>query len=196
MRIITGLVRGMPLAAPRSRVRPTSDRVRGAIFSILGDRVVDARVVDLFAGTGALGLEAASRGAAAVTFVENAAVALECLERNVERFTEQLRTNNAGSSTLQIERNDVSVALGRMVADGRAYSLIFGDPPYGDVAQELLRDARLPRVLANRGLFVLESSKREALSIGTPWRLVREAIYGDTRVSVLQCEPETSTSDD
>ena len=78
MRIIAGIARGMSLAVPRGgHVRPTSDRVRGAVFSSLGDRVVGATVLDLFAGTGALGLEAASRGANAVMFAESASGALK-----------------------------------------------------------------------------------------------------------------------
>src|SRR5580658_7327696 len=84
MRIIAGLAKGMTLAVPRTGVRPTADRIREAVFSSLGERVVGARVLDLFAGTGAIGLEAASRGAASVTFVENARGALACLEKNVE----------------------------------------------------------------------------------------------------------------
>src|ERR1700681_1899544 len=86
MRIIAGLAKGMPLAVPRAGVRPTTDRIREAVFSSLGDRVVGARVLDLFAGTGALGLEAASRGAESVAFVENARGAAECLERNLVAF--------------------------------------------------------------------------------------------------------------
>src|SRR5260221_14719403 len=86
MRIIAGLAKGMPLTVPRAGVRPTADRIREAVFSSLGARVVEARVLDLFAGTGALGLEAASRGAVSVQFVENARAATECLERNLATF--------------------------------------------------------------------------------------------------------------
>src|SRR5580698_10431741 len=84
MRIIAGIAKGMTLAVPRTGVRSTADRIREAIFSSLGERVVDARVLDLFAGTGGIGLEAASRGAVSVTFVEKAREALVCLEKNVE----------------------------------------------------------------------------------------------------------------
>ena len=86
MRIIAGLAKGMTLTVPASGVRPTADRVRGAIFSSLGERVIGARVLDLFAGTGALGLEAASRGATALVFVENAPGALQSLRKNLEAF--------------------------------------------------------------------------------------------------------------
>ena len=197
MRIITGLAKGMPLVAPRSGVRPTSDRARSAIFSILGDHVVGARVLDLFAGTGALGLEAASRGAAAVTFVENAREALKCLESNVAEFIKRLQggceprwatrpTKETAATALQVAPSDVPAVLRRMVAEGHRFSLVFADPPYGEIAQELLRDPRLPRLVEDDGLFVLESAKHEALPVGAPWQLVREATYGDTRVSFLR----------
>ena len=189
MRIITGLAKGMPLAAPRSGVRPTSDRTREAIFSSLGECVIGASVLDLFAGTGALGLEAASRGAASVTFVENARSALVCLERNLNAF----KRNREVSCSLSVIREDATLQLRKPSCAGDPFTLVFADPPYGEAAQELLRDERLPRLLASDGLFVLESAKRTALSVRAPWQLVREVVYGDTRVSFLRCEPAKLT---
>lgn len=186
MRIIAGLAKGMPLAVPRAGVRPTADRIREAIFSSLGERVAGACVLDLFAGTGALGLEAASRGAVAVTFVENARGALESLERNIEEFIRRNRGGDAAPTALEITRGNVVAALERMAAEGHVFSLIFADPPYGEAAQELLRDQSLPRLLAAGGSLVLESAKREVLTVGKPWELMRESIYGDTRVSYLR----------
>jgi 16S rRNA (guanine966-N2)-methyltransferase len=181
MRIIAGLAKGMPLLVPRAGVRPTADRIREAVFSSLGARVAGARVLDLFAGTGALGLEAASRGAAAVTFVENARGALQFLERNVETF----RRNREANCRFSIIRGAAQRRLGKL-AGGEPFSLIFADPPYGTAAQELLMNASLPELLAVGGSLVLESAKRESLAAGVPWELVRESIYGDTRVSFLQ----------
>ena len=189
MRIVAGLAKGMTLVVPRAGVRPTTDRVREAIFSSLGERVAGAHVLDLFAGTGALGLEAASRGAESVTFVENARSALECLERNLDAFKRN-REVNCRFSTV---REDVDRELSKLAGVGESFSLVFADPPYGEVAQELLRDERLPRLLAGDGLLVLESAKRAALSVGEPWQLVREAIYGDTRVSFLRRRTAAST---
>lgn len=188
MRIIAGLAKGMPLVAPRAGVRPTADRIREAIFSSLGSRVAGARVLDLFAGTGAIGLEAASRGALAVTFVENERNALECLERNIGEFIGRNRGGDAAPTVFEINRRDVLAALKRMAAGNEKFSLIFADPPYGDAAQELLRCESLTGVLANEGLFVLESAKRDVLTVNAPWQLVREAIHGDTRVSFLQAK--------
>ena len=182
MRIIAGLAKGMPLAVPHTGVRPTADRIREAIFSSLGARVIGARVLDLFAGTGALGLEAASRGAESVTFVESARNVLDCLERNLETF----KRNRGVSCALSVIRAEVEPQLRKLAGLGESFSLIFADPPYGKVAQELLRNESLPRLPAGDGIFVLESAKREALTVSKPWELVRETTYGDTRVSFLR----------
>lgn len=182
MRIIAGLAKGMPLAVPHSGVRPTADRIREAIFSSLGERVADVCVLDLFAGTGALGLEAASRGAAAVTFVENARGALDYLQRNVETFQRNREVNCSFSAI----RAAVTPQLRKLAGAGESFSLIFADPPYGEAAQELVHDQNLPRLLADGGTLVLESAKREVLTAGKPWELMRESIYGDTRVSFLR----------
>ncbi|MCX7885643.1 MAG: RsmD family RNA methyltransferase [Verrucomicrobiae bacterium] len=175
MRIIAGFARGMPLVVPRGQVRPTADRVREAIFSSLGERVVGAVVLDLFAGSGALGLEAASRGAAAVTFVETCAGALGALRKNIAA----IRRYPDMACVLRVLREDVF----RLPAFGETFTLIFADPPYGDAAQRLLA-VRLP--LASDGLLVLESARRTPLEAGGIWTVEREAVYGDTRVSFLR----------
>jgi 16S rRNA (guanine966-N2)-methyltransferase len=179
MRIIAGIAKGMVLAAPRGAdVRPTSDRVREAIFSSLGERVVAGDVVDLYAGSGALGLEAASRGARAVTFVETAHSALQSLQRNIETFGKGRNV----SCELSIVRDDVFVQLRKRASTGQKFSLIFADPPYGKTAQTLLSDEHLASVLAKDGLLVLESAKRDPLAPTSDWAVVRDAVYGDTNV--------------
>ena len=182
MRIIAGLAKGMTLVVPHAGVRPTADRIREAVFSSLGNCIAEARVLDLFAGTGALGLEAASRGAESVQFVENARSAVDCLERNLATF----RRNRDVTCTLSVSRATVEAQLRKLAIAGEVFSLIFADPPYGPEAQDLLRDENLPRLLADDGLLVLESAKRDALAVGTPWESVREAVYGDTRVDFLR----------
>jgi 16S rRNA (guanine966-N2)-methyltransferase len=180
MRIIAGIAKGMVLAVPRGAdVRPTSDRVREAIFSSLGERVVAADVLDLFAGTGALGIEATSRGARAVTFVETADSALQSLQRNIETF----RKGRNVSCELSIMREDVFVQLRKCAGTGQKFSLIFADPPYGETAQTLLSDKHLASVLAKGGLLVLESAKRDPLVPASVWTVVRDAVYGDTNVN-------------
>ncbi|MGD1019281.1 MAG: 16S rRNA (guanine(966)-N(2))-methyltransferase RsmD [Verrucomicrobiia bacterium] len=189
MRIIAGLAKGMTLTAPRAGVRPTADRIREAVFSSLGARVVGARVLDLYAGTGALGLEAASRGAASVKFVEQARDALESLQKNIQAF----QKNREVDCSFVVARAAVAEQLSKLGADGETFQLVFADPPYGEAAQELLRDASLPRLLASDGLLVLESAKRDALVVGELWELVRGSVYGDTRVNFLRVSA-TSTN--
>lgn len=182
MRIIAGIAKGMLLATPRGGgVRPTSDRVREAIFSSLGDRVIGADVLDLFAGTGAIGLEAASRGARSVVFVENSRPALESLRKNIETF----RSNRDVSCDLTIFGWDAVAQLRKLRADDRKFSLIFADPPYGQAAATLLADESLPSLISTGGVFVLESAKRDKLITPGPWKLSRAAVYGDTQVSIF-----------
>ena len=182
MRIIAGLAKGMTLVVPRAGVRPTADRIREAIFSSLGEHVVGAHVLDLFAGTGALGLEAASRGAALVTFIEQARGAWECLEKNIRIF----ERNRGVDCPFTVLRAAVASQLPKLAAEGETFHLLLADPPYGEAAAELLRDASLPALLAKDGMFVLESAKRDALIVAEPWERVREAVYGDTRVSFFR----------
>jgi 16S rRNA (guanine966-N2)-methyltransferase len=182
MRIIAGIAKGMTLVVPHTGVRPTADRIRGAVFSSLAERVVGARVLDLFAGTGALGLEAASRGAGSVTFVEQERSALECLDKNIQTF----RRNREVTCALSVARVAVDIQMRRLAASGEIFTLIFADPPYGETAQELLRDEELPRLLASDGLLVLESAKRDALAAGASWERLRGSVYGDTQVNFLR----------
>jgi 16S rRNA (guanine966-N2)-methyltransferase len=178
MRIIAGIAKGMPLAAPRAGIRPTADRIREAVFSSLGARVTGARVLDLFAGTGALGLEAASRGAASVVFVESDRAALDCLRRNLKTF----QRGQEIACDFSLVRGDVFAQLRKLAGN---FYLVFADPPYGDTAQLLLAEKTLPGLLIDDGLLVLESARRDKLAVPGTWRLLREAIYGDTRVSYL-----------
>ena len=123
MRIIAGSARGRKLSCPPGdRTRPLLDRIREALFSILAERVVDAEVLDLYAGTGSIGLEALSRGAARCTFVERGSGALKCLRRNVEDLGFALRA--------RIHKGEVRAFLADL--DGR-FDLIFYDPPYADL---------------------------------------------------------------
>jgi 16S rRNA (guanine966-N2)-methyltransferase len=170
VRVVAGEFKGRPLHAPRgARTRPTADRVREALFSILGD-VSGAGVLDLFAGSGALGIEALSRGAASVTFVERDRRAVEAIRRNLE----------AVGAVADIERRDV---LGFLAAAEGRYDLVLIDPPY-DFAARLAGPLaeRLPAVLAKGARVVTESDKREPLELPLPLR--RERIYGDTRIAV------------
>ena len=172
MRIIAGANRGARIFAPKGEeTRPTSDRVREAAFNLIGP-VKAATVLDLFAGSGAMGLEALSRGAAAATFVENDRDACRTIERNLEKL------GLTGAAVLQ---RDVFQAL---AADRRTYDLILCDPPYG-----FDQDARiapyLARALAPDGLVVYETtSRREPALDGLRVRTSRT--YGSARLTLFE----------
>ena len=176
MRIIAGIAKGMVLAVPPgAAIRPTSDRVREAMFSSLGARVIDADVLDLYAGTGALGFEAGSRGARSVVFVEKARQSLDAIGKNIASF----RKNRGATCEFEVLGGEVHAQLGRL---DRQFSLIFADPPYADDPAKLLSNAQLRQLLTPEGRFVLELSKRAGLGADLLWELEREATYGDTRV--------------
>jgi 16S rRNA (guanine966-N2)-methyltransferase len=172
VRIIAGANRGARIFAPRGEeTRPTSDRVREAAFNLIGP-VKAATVLDLFAGSGAMGLEALSRGAAAATFVENDRDACRTIDRNLEKL------GLTGAAVLQ---RDVFQAL---AADRRTYDLILCDPPYG-----FDQDARiapyLARALAPDGLVVYETaSRREPALDGLRVRTSRT--YGSARLTLFE----------
>jgi 16S rRNA (guanine(966)-N(2))-methyltransferase RsmD len=171
MRIVAGAYKGRRLHAPRgSATRPTADRVREALFSILGD-VAGARVLDLYAGTGALGIEALSRGAASAVFVERDLHAAAAIQRNLDAV---------GAAAATLRRQD---ALGFLAAERGTYDLVFADPPY-DAAPRLGAplSERLPAVLSEGARIVIESDKRKPLELALP--LLTERVYGDTRMAI------------
>jgi 16S rRNA (guanine966-N2)-methyltransferase len=181
MRVIAGSAGGIRLDVPKNEIRPTMDRVKAAIFSSLGDRVIGARVLDLFAGTGALGLEALSRGAASAMFVENNREAVRAIERNLAKtgLTGKVRTQEVFDFL-----NQSSTA--------ETYDLIFADPPYdksqlGDsFTKLLLRNDRLPLRLTSEGVFILEKRPSEKLPTTEFWEVTRRRTYGATETLFLQ----------
>jgi 16S rRNA (guanine966-N2)-methyltransferase len=174
VRVIAGRWGGRRLQSPPgAATRPTSDRVREALFSVLGESVVDARVLDLFAGSGALGLEALSRGAAEATFVDSAPGAIRALRANLEAL----------GAVAEVRRADARRFLGSASAAARQYDLIFLDPPYrlaGRLGREL--SEALPPVLAPGAVVVAESDRRTPLHIELP--LHDERRYGDTLIRI------------
>jgi 16S rRNA (guanine966-N2)-methyltransferase len=173
VRIVAGRHGGRRIAAPRgAATRPTSDRVREALFSILGD-VDGARVLDLFAGSGALGLEALSRGATHATFVDSAARAARAIADNIAALGVQA----------EVRRQDVRAFLRDARAAGRQYDLVFLDPPYrraAALAAELSQ--ALPAVLAPGARVVGESDRRAPLDLALALELERR--YGDTLIRI------------
>lgn len=151
MRIIAGSFKGRKLLSPRgSRTRPTSDRVRESIFSILGDRVLDAGILDLYSGTGAMGLEALSRGARQAVFVETDMAALRCLKVNIEAA-------GCGGKTRVVNQSVLSYLKKTSLSDG--FDLVFADPPYaGDLGDMTLKAISKHAKHLTRCLIILEHS--------------------------------------
>ena len=176
MRVVAGSLGGRRLVAPRGAgIRPTADRVREAVFSSLGDITGDA-VLDLFAGSGALGIEALSRGAGSATFVDSAARAIAGVRENLRAL---------GLEASEVRRADARAFLRDARRAGRQYDLVFLDPPYRD-ATELVRDLAqdLPSVLTPRARIVGESDRRAPLDLALALRSERR--YGDTVIRVYQ----------
>lgn len=182
MRIVGGEFRGRPLAAPRSQsIRPTTDRAREALFNVLahgmGDPVDGARVLDLFSGTGALGLEALSRGAAFCMFIEEAAEARGLIRTNVEAFGLTGRT--------KIFRRDAT-KLGP-AGTVQPFSLVFADPPYGmGLGDKALRGAREGGWLAPKALCVVEERADAPFEAGPGFTLLDRRDYGETVIRFLE----------
>jgi 16S rRNA (guanine966-N2)-methyltransferase len=172
MRIIAGTRKGHTIQAPTGRgTRPTSDRVRENVFNILGP-VDDASVLDLYAGSGALGLEALSRGAAQAVFVERDSDAARVIERNLDKL---------GLRATVLRQDAIAV----LAAEKRKYDLVFVDPPYDmytDLEPQLAR--YLPRVLGEHGTVVVETDARTQPALPLDERTSRA--YGSVRVTVYE----------
>ncbi len=175
MRIVAGSRKGHRIAAPKgAATRPTGDRVREAVFSIVGS-VEGAAVLDLFAGSGAMGLEALSRGAATCVFVERDREAARTIRANLEK----LRLTGA-----TITNRDVAAALRDERERGRRYDLVLVDPPYDEWERHAQTLAQLlPAVLAEDGLAVVETDAR--IEPELPLDLVTTRRYGSARISVF-----------
>ncbi len=182
MRIVAGSARGTPLKVPAEGSRPTSDRVREAIFSILGEKVPGARVLDLFAGSGAMGIEALSRGAAHATLVEIQRKACEVISANLAK------ARLGELATLKCD--DVFRFLARE-RPRAPFDLVFADPPYWkgsddrDFVREILASKDLHRIFAANGILVLETGRAGAKDVGPIWEELDRRSYGDTEVIFL-----------
>ena len=198
MRVIAGLAGGIPLSCPRwDGVRPTMDQVRAAVFSSLAERVPGARVLDIFAGTGGLGIEALSRGARVATFVERDRRAADCIRKNL--------SSTRLSGQAEVICLDTMTYLQRKFAEGAAAEpcdLIFADPPYTtrdqpeDFASQLLASPFLVKALCPEGLFVLEKSPRHTVDLEVNgWLPVRQKRYGTTEVIFLKRSDPAETTD-
>ena len=180
MRIISGISKGRRLAAPKSQaVRPTSDRVKESIFNILGDEVEGKVVLDLFAGTGNLGIEALSRGAKKALFVEKGRQALRLIQKNLSQLGMKERS--------EILPRDVRRAIGILEQRGEPFDLILMDPPYEKgLIQKTLLALYSHRIYHKDSILVIEHDRREPIpEVVEGWTLSRQRKIGDTLISFL-----------
>jgi 16S rRNA (guanine966-N2)-methyltransferase len=195
MRITGGNAARRRLKVPKGLdVRPTPDLVKQAVFNSLGVRVAEARVLELFAGTGALSLECLSRGAVSAVCVEKSS-------RHAEVLRQNFQVAGFPPETLQVRVQDVFVAMAQLAAAGERFNLILADPPYGEknvgrrstsFAQQLLDDTRLPELLATDGLLVLGHTKRDTLSLPGHWQQRKLLKHGDSIMRFLGAAPSAS----
>ena len=190
MRITGGNAARRILKVPKGLdVRPTPDLVKQAVFNSLGTRVEGVKVLELFAGSGALSLECLSRGAASVMCVEKSYRHAEFIRSNAEA---------AGfGGMLEVRTQDVFPVMTQLAEGGRQFDLILADPPYGEknvnrrstsFAQNLLDNPSLPKLLAAGGRFVLGHTKRDTLAISAPWVEVKMLKHGDTVMRFLEIQ--------
>jgi 16S rRNA (guanine966-N2)-methyltransferase len=188
MRITGGKQARRILKVPKGLdVRPTPDLVKQAVFNSLGGRVQGARVLELFAGTGALSLECLSRGAVS-------AVCIEKSQRHAEVLRHNVQVAGFPPEALQVRVQDVFTAIPQLAEASARFDLILADPPYGEknvgrrstsFAQKLLDDATLPKLLTTGGLFVLGHAKRDTLAVPDLWKERKLLKHGDSIMRFL-----------
>jgi 16S rRNA (guanine966-N2)-methyltransferase len=189
MRITGGNAARRILKVPKGLdVRPTPDLVKQAIFNSLGARVIGAKVLELFAGSGALSLECLSRGAASALCIEKSQKHTAFIQHNAEALP---------NANLQARTQDVFTAIAQLMANGTQFDLILADPPYGEknvgrrstsFAQRLLDDENLSKLLAPNGRFVLGHTKRDTLEIPARWSEVKMLKHGDTLMRFFEVQ--------
>jgi len=180
MRIISGKLGGRKLFSLRGQsIRPTSDRVREALFNILAEQVAAATVLDLFAGTGALSIEAASRGARRVVCVDNSREAIRTIQKNVHPL--------ALEATIRMIKWDITRNLNCLRADEPVYDLVFMDPPYErGLVEKTLDNLHASRSVKPGAMLVVEHSRREELPAERDFvETADQRKYGKTLVSFL-----------
>ena len=182
MRITSGIFKSRIIKAPAG-IRPTLDNVRKATFDILGGAAEGAKVLDLFAGSGALGLEALSRGAASCTFVDNNRASIKSIKENIGAL---------GPGLAEVIYADSQAAIQRIAGDRARFDIIFVDPPYyKEIAKKTLSLLAGCDILSETGVAVIEHSKHDLLPDSSGGlRLFRTARYGDTLVS-FYCKGQT-----
>ncbi len=190
MRVISGEKKGEKLfSLKRREIRPTSDKVKGAIFNILsyglefGQLLEGKKVLDLFAGSGALGLEALSRGAEEVVFVDNSSASLNLTRKNLKKLGFETKGKMVKKDILRFLRSENEITSG-------GFDLILADPPYGKgLCQKLLEILAEKNFLNADGILVMEHHKKEKIEEKKDFMLLQKRKYGDTLISFFKKKP-------
>jgi len=179
MRITSGILRNRQFNVPKQEVRPTKEQVREAMFSSLGGSCEGLRVLDLFAGAGSLGLEAWSRGAEAVVFVEKDPAVWKNLQQNIRGFE---------CKELGMVKCIKADAIGWLTRNEGPFDLVLADPPYDlpDAMEQTLDGIVRNSVLTDGGIVVYELRSSDTVALSKAWKTIREKVYGQTRVLMLK----------
>jgi 16S rRNA (guanine966-N2)-methyltransferase len=182
MRIIAGIYKGHKLFPPKNNfIRPTTDRIREFIFSCLGNMVEKSRVLDLFAGSGSLGIEAFSRGAEAITFVDNSPTAVELIDKNLRKL--QIKAKVYHMNAMNFPKFANSTRL--------TFDIIFADPPYDlNEFEQLMSLVQQNSILQPNGILAYESSSRKSPPCPQGWMIEKQKKLGDTQVTFYRVANE------
>lgn len=190
LKILGGQFKGRLLKTPKGdRTRPTSALVRKAFFDIFRQEIEDARFLDLYAGSGAMGLEALSRGAASVTLVDTDGSAIQCITENIE-------TLGLKQST-RVFRSDAFKAAKKLISANQQFDLIYLDPPYGTPLKELLELIDQSNLIRSKGLLIIEE-RSPSLAKSFPFQTLThlsERKFGDTLIEIFTKEPVAKLPD-
>ncbi|MBR1494922.1 MAG: 16S rRNA (guanine(966)-N(2))-methyltransferase RsmD [Acidaminococcaceae bacterium] len=185
MRIITGKARGLRLNVPKNYdVRPTADRVKESLFNIIGTRVMGATVLDLFAGSGNLGLESWSRGARFVQFVDNSRNSLQLTSSNIQKCRAE--------ADCKVLKHDAEAAMELLYKQGQRFDLVFVDPPYNKGwVQKVLRKLEKSPFLTEEGWLIAEHSMHDEIADAAPegFEIFRSQQYGETVLTFIRRRP-------
>jgi len=175
LRVIAGLLKGRKLLEIKAQnIRPTSDRVKEAMFSILGNRVINCRFLDLFAGSGSVGIEAYSRGADEVIFIDSNKESIKVLKDNL--------TITGILDSIEVYNTDYSNAINKLTEKKKLFDIIFIDPPYKkDIAYDAVKKIFKSNILSNYGIIIIEQSKKDFVHEKIEaYELVKRKTYGNT----------------
>ncbi len=182
MRVVSGSVGSIKLESLKGyEHRPTAERVKEALFNIIGSQLVGSSFLDLYAGTGSIGIEALSRGSVSCTFVEKSKKAIAIIGRNLDKTGLRDKAH--------IFQCDVFTALNRLTKKGMSFDFVFLDPPYEKgMANHTLKEisSLALKLLTNSGIIIVEESKREKLRLEQNMILIRREVYGDTSISFIK----------